>query len=214
MKRSGRRKYSGRMFTPRSEIMIHLAKVEKKEKSKEILSHLVSAKKKSERTHQGIYRVTGLGKQTIYNSIRWLQVLGDIKEEEGKTWKTGHKIRYYTLTPQGWYMLSKLKPDLAKEAKDQIRRLGVEYEDFVVKFEKKKNESLYSLMKMIGDVIIRKKAPPGWIFNLSIKANKEGRVLYKMRMSTDEFDRELKEFRVSRSSANRTYAKKTQQDTA
>jgi len=177
MKPKGRRKRSGSMPSPRIQIM----------------SHLANDIEESERTIQEIYMATGLGKQTIYDSIRQLEALYYVREEKSKPWGKEYRAKYYGLTPRGWYKVSLLKPEIAKKARNKIQELGAKYEDFEKNFEKPKIELIDFLLEVIRKALTTGKAAPGWIFDLKIRADEKGRVFYKTKMSTEEFERESKE---------------------
>lgn len=150
--------------TPRSQILLYLVEL-----SKKIIDN------KSKRTHNGIHEGSKLGKQTVYDSLEQLMSAGLVREEIGKKWRTGHPLRYYYLTPQGWYKVSLLKPELTTLVKNEMQKLGGQFDEYKNKLESAKQANINQLLETIREILNRRELLKDWSFNLKITSGFRGR---------------------------------------
>lgn len=177
-----------------------------------ILIYLAGVKDDKKRNKYWIKKVTGLGIQTIYNSIETLERIELITEKEVGESRAGFMMKQYYLTENGWYKISCFTPYTIQMAKDKLGdryyklsnpiqtakdKLGERrYKELQERVEKATKERIDQLLEMIRSVLTTRKAYPGWFFKLVIRADEHGRIGYKYTVGTEEVERRSRKLKA------------------
>ncbi len=112
-----------------------------------------------------------LARQTIYDWIRRMKILGWVSEIKKQS------VKRYELTDLGLFRAAKYggggDPLLLKNI---LRELGHKYEEYDKMSKLGRQQRVEELTKLISQVLQSGKAPPGWHLRLEMKADQHGNV--------------------------------------
>jgi DNA-binding PadR family transcriptional regulator len=117
-------------------------------------------------------------RQSVYDSIAELKELGWVTIERTEEFRTGRTVEYYRLTNFGLFLASSGSSALARKIRHQ---LGSEFEKYKQQGDLRHAEEVEKLTRAIREILLSRKAPPNWQFNLSIVSDDKGRIRYDTR---------------------------------
>jgi len=147
-----------------------------------ILIYLAEVSDDSKRIKYWIEKETKLAKQTLYNSILYLSLLGLIREKEVGKARTGLPMKRYYLTPRGWYKAYLLKPQLKKSAEEELEKFGRPLWVWDQEHERVRKAEVDFLLEIVRNALTNERGRPGSSFNLNIIADEHGHATYNIKL--------------------------------
>jgi predicted ArsR family transcriptional regulator len=128
-----------------------------------------------------------VARQTVYDWLGKLERSGSARVQRTEKSRTGIPTKYYELTDSGMYRvaigreISKVNPELASRVRHQ---LGTKFGKFEGIVRSNREEEVEHLTGLIKELILSRKARPGYYLKIDFHANESGDVTYSFKTGT------------------------------